>query len=267
MKHELTGGLAVVSYAVTALMLVFVLAPLAIVFVISVSDTPLAVFPPRGFTLGWYWKVLGDPGFRGAVGFSLGLALSATLASLALGIPAALVLVRHPFAGQSMAEGVLMSPLVFPTLIMGVALLQFYAMWNMQNSAINLFFAHILVTLPYVMRTVMASLRQADMTLEEAALTLGANRFRVLWRVTLPQIAPGVAAGALFAFMLSFDNYPISMWLSDAKAEPLPIYLIQAMQRIFDPSVAAMASLMTLIGAVAVFVVEKLVGLRRAMSV
>jgi putative spermidine/putrescine transport system permease protein len=114
---------------------------------------------------------------------------------------------------------------------------------------------------------VTASLQLVDPTLEEAARTLGADRWRTFRRVSIPQIAPGVAAGALFAFMVSLDNYPISMWLSDAHAVPLPMLLFQDMQRVFDPSIAAMASLMILVGAAAVVALEKLVGLRRAMGV
>ena len=123
------------------------------------------------------------------------------------------------------------------------------------------------MTIPYVIRTVTASLLLVDRTLEEAARTLGAGRWSTVCRVTLPQIAPGVAAGALFAFMVSLDNYPISMWLADARAVPLPVLLFQNMTRVFDPSIAAMASLMILVGAAAVIALERLVGLRRAVGI
>jgi putative spermidine/putrescine transport system permease protein len=124
-----------------------------------------------------------------------------------------------------------------------------------------------LVTLPYVVRAVGVSLVLVDHSLEEAARTLGANAWRSFWRVTLPQIAPGVAAGALSAFMVSLDNFPISMWLADARAVPLPVLLFNNMASMFDPSIAAMASLMILIGLTAVMLLERLVGLRRAMGV
>jgi putative spermidine/putrescine transport system permease protein len=105
-----------------------------------------------------------------------------------------------------------------------------------------------------------------DRSLEEAARTLGANRWRTFRRVTLPQVAPGVSAGALFAFMVSLDNFPISMWLANAENNPLPMLIFQRMNSMFDPSVAAMASLMILVGAAAVLILERLVGLRRAMG-
>ncbi len=266
MEARLSGAPAVFAYAMTAGVAVFVLAPLLVAVTISFSDAPFASFPPHGFTLDWYGQVLTDPDFLGAVALSIALALAATAASLALGVPAAFALVRADLPGASLLQNVLLSPLIFPALITGLALLQFYAATDMRHAALNLFFAHTLVTLPYAVRTVTASLRLVDRSLEEAARTLGADRWRTFRRVTVPQIAPGIMAGALFAFMVSLDNYPISMWLADGSTVPLPILVFQNMQRVFDPSIAAMASLMILVGVAAVMALERLVGLRRAMS-
>jgi putative spermidine/putrescine transport system permease protein len=267
MGARLSGGTAWLVYGVTAGVMVFVLAPLLVAVSISFSAAPFASFPPQGFTLDWYAQVLSDPDFIDSASLSIGLALAATAAALALGLPAAFALSRSNLPGAAVLQGLLLSPLIFPVLITGLALLQFYSAMNMQQAIVNLFFAHTLITLPYVVRTVTASLQLVDRSLEEAARTLGADRWRTFRRVTIPQIAPGVAAGALFAFMVSLDNYPISMWLADARAVPLPILLFQNMQRVFDPSIAAMASLMILVGAAAVVALEKLVGLRRAMGI
>lgn len=263
---SLSGGGALLIYGATFAVLLFVLAPLLVVLALSVSNTPFATFPPHGFTLGWYWKVLNDPDFQHSAELSILLALATTLAALALGVPAAFVLTRSALRGRALIQGLLLSPLVFPTLITGLALLQFFAWMRMRDAVVNLFFGHALVTLPYVVRAVGVSLLLVDPALEEAAWTLGASRWRGFWRVTLPQIAPGVAAGALFAFMVSLDNYPVSMWLSDARAVPLPLLLFNDMATLFDPSIAAMASLMILVGAGAVMLLERLVGLRRAMG-
>lgn len=267
MPGRLTGGTALLAYGVTAATMVFVLAPLLVAISISFSDAPFATFPPTGFTTDWYAQVLSDPDFIGAATFSVGLALAVAVSALLLGIPAAFALTRFDLPGGTGLQALLLSPLIFPVLISGLALLQFYAAMHMQHTAINLYFGHLLVTLPYVVRTVMASLLLVDTSLEDAARTLGANRWCTFRRVTIPQIGPGVAAGALFAFMVSLDNYPISMWLADARATPLPILLFTSMQRVFDPSIAAMASLMILVGATAVIVLERLVGLRRVIGV
>jgi putative spermidine/putrescine transport system permease protein len=263
----LSGGAALIAYVVTAATLVFVLAPLLVAVSISFSAAPFATFPPRGFSLSWYAQVLSDPDFLQAASFSIVLALAVTVSAVALGLPAAFALTRFKIPGATALEALLLSPLIFPVLITGLALLQFYSTLGMRSAALNLYFGHLLVTLPYVVRTVTASLLLVDRSLEDAARTLGANRWRTFRRVTVPQIAPGVAAGALFAFMVSLDNYPISMWLADAQATPLPVLLFQNMARVFDPSIAAMASLMILVGAAAVIGLERLVGLRRVVAV
>lgn len=266
MNPRLPAAMAWLLYPITAAVMIFALAPLLVIVAMSVSDTMFATFPPRGFTLSWYGKVLHDPDFIQAVSFSAGLALAATLGALALGVPAAYALVRHDIPGREVVRALLLSPLIFPILVTGVALLRLFSSWNSNNTVLNLFLAHVLVTAPYVIRTVWASLLLADLTLEEAAWTLGANRWRTFRRVTLPQIAPGVMAGALFAFMISFDNYPVSMWLADARNVPVPMLIYRLVAELFTPAVPAMSALMILFAIAIVVAMERLVGLRRAVS-
>jgi putative spermidine/putrescine transport system permease protein len=253
-------------YAVAISMLVFIAAPMLVVMSLSVSNTMFVAFPPRGFTLDWYLKVIEDPDFQSSLSFSVGLAAAATAGALLLGLPAAFALVRFPVPGTAALRSLLLSPLVFPVLVTGLALLQLFSILGWRTVWVNLLLAHILVTSPYVVRTVSASLMLADVSLEEAARTLGASQWRTFVRVTLPQIAPGVAAGSLFAFMVSFDNYPVSMWLADAANDPMPMLIMRKATGVFDPSVAAMSTLMIGLAVVVVLILERLVGLRRAMG-
>ncbi len=232
----------------------------------SVSANAFAAFPPRGFTLAWYGKVLADPDFLSSLSFSASLAAAATAGALLFGLPAAFALTRCAVPGREALRLILLSPLIFPVLVIGVALLRLFSDWNSNSAPFNLLIGHILVTTPYVVRTVTASLLLADVSLEEAARTLGAGWFRVFRRVTLPQIAPGVAAGTLFAFMVSFDNYPISMWLADAQYVPMPMLIYRQVASIFTPAVPATSTLMILFAFVAVVLMERLAGLRRAMA-
>ncbi|MBL6617561.1 MAG: ABC transporter permease [Reyranella sp.] len=267
MAGRLSGGGGAAVYTMAAATLVFVAAPLAVVVALSFSEGALATFPPVGFTTAWYEAVIANEEFQNAFMVSVLLALAATATSFALGVPAAYALDRWPVPGARMIEAALLSPFILPILITGLALLQFLAAMKMRDAAVNLFIGHVLVTLPYLVRTVTASLKQVDRSLEEAATTLGAAPWQVFWRVTVPQIVPGIAAGCLFAFMVSFDDFPISFWLGDAETMPLPIFLHSSMSKVFDPSITAMSSLMILTGILAVIGLEKLVGLRRAMSV
>jgi putative spermidine/putrescine transport system permease protein len=253
-------------YTVTAATLLFIAAPLLVTVSLSVSDTMFVSFPPKGFTLAWYGKVLADPDFQSALSFSLRLAALATAGALLLGVPAAFALIRFPVPGGAAIRSLLLSPLVFPVLVTGLALLQLFSLLRWTVVPVNLLIAHILVTSPYVVRTVSASLLLADVTLEEAARTLGANRWRTFRRVTLPQIAPGVVAGALFAFMVSFDNYPVSMWLADAQNDPIPMLIYRKATGVFDPSVAAISTLLIGLAVAVVLIMERLVGLKRAIG-
>jgi putative spermidine/putrescine transport system permease protein len=253
-------------YSVVSATLLFIAAPMLVTISLSVSDSQFVAFPPRGFTLDWYGKVLADPDFQSALSFSLWLAGFATAGALLLGVPAAFALIRFPVPGGAALRSLLLSPLIFPVLVTGLALLQLFSIAGWRSVPVNLLIAHILVTSPYVVRTVSASLMLADVTLEEAARTLGANRWRTFRRVTLPQIAPGVVAGALFAFMVSFDNYPVSMWLADAQNNPMPMLIFQKATGVFDPSVATISTLLIGLAVVVVLIMERLVGLKRAMG-
>ena len=266
MERDRLGAAAVPLHIACGIIVLFLLVPLVLPIILSVSDTPFVTFPPQGFTLKWYWQVLDEPDFTGSLKFSLMLSALATLGAVALGTPAAIGLVRHRFPGRELIQSLILSPLVFPALVTGIALLRFFSSIGSQNAVVNLTIGHILVTIPYVVRTVSASLTLLDPAVEEAARTLGAGRWATFWRVTRPQITPGLVAGGIFAFVTSFDNYAISMWLFDAENVPLPLTMFSLISRMFDPGIAAIASLMILLSLVLVLVVERVAGLQRAMS-
>lgn len=267
MNERARGPIAWLLALIAAATMIFILAPLVVTIVISIGTSAFAAFPPRGFTLAWYGKVLTDPEFQQSLLFSTILALGATAGALSLGVPAAFALVRHEFPGRAAAGAALLSPLIFPILITGVALLQLFATLNSNNTPLNMLIAHVLVTMPYVVRTVTGSLLLADTTLEDAARTLGAGRWLVFRRITVPQIAPGLAAGSLFAFMVSFDNFPISLWLADAQHNPIPLFIFQRVASVFDPSIAATSTLMILLSMAIVVAMERAIGLRRAVAI
>lgn len=210
--------------------------------------------------------MLQDPDFLDALQLSLLLAFSATVVSMALGIPAAFALTRGHFLGQSFLKELVLSPLIFPALVTGLALLQLLSKLGSDDARLNLLIGHVVVTAPYVIRTAVTSLQLVDINLEDAARTLGASRLRTFWRVTLPQIAPGVAAGGLFAFMVSFDNYPVSMWLANSEYSPVPLVLMRQLVMVFDPSVPTMSTIVIILALIGVLVLERLVGLRRAIA-
>ena len=267
MRRASVKGETILLYGLATLIVAFLLLPLVLPFVLSVSDTPFVVFPPKGFTLHWYAKVLADPDFTGSFGFSVMLSTCAACGAVVLGVPTAVGLVRLRFPGRKLVQALVLSPLVFPALVTGIALLRLFLTLGSNNAFANLIIGHVLVTTPFVVRTVSASLVLVDPDLEEAARTLGATRLAAFWRITRPQILSGLVAGALFAFVTSFDNYAISMWLFDAGHVPLPLMMTSLISRMFDPGIAAIAALMILFSLVMVILLERLAGLRRVLSI
>ncbi|GLK83080.1 ABC transporter permease [Ancylobacter defluvii] len=266
MSENGLGRAAPLIYTLTGLIVLFLLLPLIFPIVLSISDTPFITFPPKGFTLQWYGKVLQDADFTSSFGFSVLLSTTAACGAVLLGTPTAVGLVRLSFPGKGFIQALVLSPLIFPSLVTGIALLRLFSSIGSNDAFLNLWIGHVLVTTPYVVRTVSASLVVVDPGLEEAARTLGAGRFTAFWRITRPQIMPGLVAGALFAFVTSFDNYAVSMWLFDASHVPLPMMMLSLISRMFDPGIAAIASLMIFFSLFMVLLLERLAGLRRAMS-
>lgn len=241
--------------------LLFIMAPLVVPILMSISDTAYITFPPQGFTLRWYGAVLANPEARASFTFSIVLATLVTALSLVVGTPCAMALVRHRFPGRTLLLAMVLSPLVVPLLVIGVALLQFFSWFGSRATFAHLAIAHTVICLPYVVRTISASLMVADPNLERAAMVLGAEPWTAFRRITWHQIKPGVLSGAIFAFIVSFDDYPVSMWLADAQYLPLPLFLYVAIERFFDPSIAALSSLMILFALLLVFVTEKVFGI------
>lgn len=244
--------------------LLLVIAPLVVPLMMSISDTAYIVFPPRGFTLKWYGEVLANPEARGSFLFSLQLAAIVTAISLALGVPCAAGLTRYRLPGSDAVLGLILSPLIVPLIVTGVALLQFFSMMGSRATFMQLIVGHTVVCLPYVIRSVSASFVLVDRNLEDAASVLGAPPHVVATKVVWPQVRPGILAGSVFSFIVSFDDYPISMWLADGDHFPVPLYLYTVIERSFDPSIAAISSLMILFALLLVLVIEKVFGISLA---
>lgn len=251
-----------ILYPLTAILALAIIAPLAVPVAISFSDSIIVGFPPRGFTLKWYAKVLQDEEFLTTLALSAELATIVTVLTVLLGVPCAIGLSRFRFPGRQAVLSLVLSPLIFPVIVTGVALLQFVSALGSRNSFLHLVIGHTAICLPYLVRTVSASILLVDRSTEEAARTLGAGSLTTFRRVTLPQIRSGVLAGCVFAFITSFDDYALSMWLADARTYTLPLQVYVFIERLFDPSVAAISALMILFSLTLLLIVEKAMGLK-----
>lgn len=251
-----------VSWSFIAVIGTFLAAPVVLPITLSVSDAPYLTFPPQGFTLRWFAKIFSDGDFLESLWLSLALAALVTVLSVMLGVSAALAMKSMPGPVRGWLMSALMAPMAFPTLVTGAALLQYFALLGSDWTLAHLTLGHTVVCAPYVLRTVAASLGQVRPNIEDAARTLGAGELACFREVTLPQIAGGVSVGAVFAFITSFDNFPVSLWLADARHVPLPLTIYNYIERFFDPTVAAVSAVTVGISAVAILALERLAGLR-----
>lgn len=252
------GSRLLAGYA--ALACLFLLAPIAIVVLFSFSDGAGFAFPPPAFSLRWFRYLAGRDEFITATLVSLRLAALASLGAVALGLPAALALVRQTFPGKAAIESVLMGPLVLPGIILGIALLQYFTAIGLTRSFDRLLLGHVIVCLPYAIRSIAAALHGLDPSLEEASRTLGAGEWRTFRRIVLPLLRPGLAAAFLFSFITSFDNVVISIYLIGADTVTLPIRIFNHLEWQFDPSIAAISTITLTVTVILVAAAEMLTG-------
>ncbi|WP_315706913.1 MULTISPECIES: ABC transporter permease [unclassified Bradyrhizobium] len=246
--------------------LVFLLAPIAIVFVFALNPTPFIQFPPVGISLRWFEKFFSARDFMHALIFSLEVAVLTTVAATVLGASAALAIARGNIPGARVIIATMLSPLMLPAILTGLALFQAYVLLDVGRPLWGLVAGHTLVTIPYVVRTTLAVLHNFDIRLEEAAQNLGASPARTFFEVTLPLVKPGVLAGAIFAFIVSFDQFPVSLFLVSPGNETLPITLFNYLKFDLDGTIGAASVVSILLAFFVVIALDRTVGLRSTVK-
>ncbi|MDF1720572.1 MAG: ABC transporter permease [Minwuia sp.] len=253
---------------------VFLHAPLIVVIGASFNgggEYAAIEFPPVSPSIEWYFEI--PVGQFESLGLSFALAALASLSAVVIGVPAALGLVRSNLPGKALIGIVFRSPLQIPAVVSGIAFLQMFYLigdttgFYAQGGFIGLAIGHIFIAIPYVVGTVVAVLQRFDHRLEEAALSLGASPWRTFRRVTLPVIMPGVYAGALYAFMVSFGDVPLSIFLTAPGYVTYPVELFSALENDFDPSILASGTLVILFCLVVMIVVQRVVGLDALLKI
>ncbi len=244
----------------------FIFLPLAVVVLISFNGGSVASFPIESWSLRWYATALASSSFTKALGTSLWIAVLATAIAAPISLAAGLAVARGNFPGRSAIEALLMAPILVPGVVIGIALLLSFSWLQFRDAPMRLLAAHVLIALPYCTRTVLASLSRMDDSLIESARTLGADRWRAFLHVTLPLARPGLVAGMIFAFLQSFGDVPVSLFLIDARNNTLPLSIMAYLEYNTDPAVAAISSLITTASLALALVLERLVGLKRALG-
>jgi putative spermidine/putrescine transport system permease protein len=255
-----TSARRLLLVALGAVTVVFLVAPMLVIVPMSFTTTSTLSWPPVGASGEWYEKMLTDPQWSRSFGNSAQVAILTAIVSAAVGTVAALGIVRGRFPGRWLVNALVLSPLIVPVVIIGIGFFSFYARFRLTGSLPGLVLAHAALALPFVIVNVGTALRTMDRNLEMAAANLGADQVQVFWRITLPIILPGILAGALFAFITSWDEVVVSIFMTTARFRTLPVQMWEQVRQVVDPTVAAVAtSLMavTTITLVLVFVVRR----------
>jgi putative spermidine/putrescine transport system permease protein len=263
----------VLTFGWCAFVYLFLLLPLVVIVGASFdAGTGYAamVFPPQDLTLKWYFKISNQQ--YQALALSVGIALLTAILACLLGVPAAMGLVRGNVPGKLLLSAFFRMPLQIPSIVIGLSFLNlYYAMgrmldWNPAGTFTGLAIGHFFHVTPYVIGTTAAVLQRFDSRLDEAARTLGASPWRTFRRVTLPVIAPGIYAGALYSFMVSFGDVPISMFLTRPGFATYPVELYFSLESAFDPSILASSTLVIVFSLVIMLLVQRMVGLNTLLQ-
>jgi len=254
------GPLALVFHT---LFIAFILAPIVMVCAVAFTSEGFISLPTNGLSLRWFRAMLDNPRFIEAFWFSMGLgALSATLA-VALAVPGALALARYRFHGREALLAFFMSPLMIPHVVLGLAFLRFFTSVGLVGTYIGLVIAHVVLIMPYALRLVLAAATGIDATLERAAQSLGASHWTVFRRIVLPLILPGVVSGWVIAFITSFDELTMSIFLASPSTTTLPVRIFLHIEDTIDPLVTAVSATLVYATLIAIFVLDRWVGLEK----
>ena len=234
------GSVAVAVLA--TFVLVFLIAPVVIIVIVSFSGADYLRFPPPSLSLRWYERFFGVASWRHAMWISTQVALLTTVFATVLGFLASLALVRGRFRGKGLIYAFLLSPMIVPTIITAIGLYFFFVRFKATGSILAMALGHTVLALPVVVIIIAATLQGFDVRLEQAALSLGASRFTALRRVTVPLIMPGVLSAALFAFLTSFDELLIPLFLAGAEVQTLTVRVWNSLLLEVDPTIAAVSS-------------------------
>lgn len=250
-------GLTILACLVFA----FLIIPLFIVVVTAFGEEAAIKFPIKGFSLEWFKEVFKTKSFIRGLKTSMNISMASTAAAILVGVPAAYALARGNLRRRAFLKNVFLSPTFVPGIVIGFALFQFLTIKLQMKIMTSLFMGHFLISLPYIIRVVGSSLEQFDFNIEEAAWTLGCTKTTTFVKIVLPNISSGIFASFMLAFINSFNNIPVSMFLSGPGVQTLPIALMNHIEYNYDPTVSAMSVMLMLCTILLMWLIEKTLGL------
>lgn len=253
-----------------ALVFIFLMLPIAMVAISSFAGSATLAFPPRDFTWHWYHAI--TPEFFDALRVSVLVALGTAILSTLVGTLAALGLVRGEFPGKGAVATFCLSPLMVPTLVIGVAAFQFsVVVWDVlgfspAGTLTGLMLGQSAFAIPFVVRAAIGGQAHFDRTIEEAALNLGATPWQTFRRVTVPILAPGITSGAIFAFLMSFDDLPVALFMGGGAATTFPVKIYTSVEFSFDGDLMAVSTIVVACSLLLMLILDRLLGLDKFLG-
>lgn len=244
-----------------AIVFAFLMIPLLIITVTAFGGGSAITFPIDSFSVKWFVNVFMIKSFRSSFLTSIEVALLATMIALLVGIPAAYALARSGMKGRGILKSVFLSPTIVPGIVIGFILYQFLILTFRLPVLISLLAGHFMVTLPYVIRVVGSAMEQFDFSIEEAAWSLGCEKRKAFFRVVLPNVTSGISSAFMLAFINSFNNIPVSMFLTGPGVSTFPATLMNYIEYNYDPTVSAVSVLLMAATVIIMVIVDKTLGI------
>jgi putative spermidine/putrescine transport system permease protein len=267
MRRGLDNGFWLLGLLMIAVIVCFLVIPIVVTAVMAFDARAyLGPLPPPALSLRWFEKFFSDDYFLRGLSTSIKLAVVSVTFSLCVGVATALAVDRGSFPGKEALISLFLSPLIVPPVVTGFALLLFLSQLGLIDGFARLLCGHIIITVPYTIRATLAGLSGIDRSLTEAAQSLGATEGHAFWDITFPLARTGIVSGGIFAFAISMDDVAVSIMLTDANTYTLPVALISSMRANFDLSIAAASVMLMLVTLVLILILEKFVGLNRAIG-
>jgi putative spermidine/putrescine transport system permease protein len=243
-------------WTAATLVIVFLLAPIVVILIVSFNDTTLFSFPPSSWSLRWYYALWNSRSWREAALLSLWIALAVTFASLLIGVPAAYALARSTSRSKRFVEFFLVSPMVVPVVVLAIGLYVLFAPFRLVGTPVAIFLGHMLLALPVVLVIAGAAVRKVHPSVELAARSCGASFLGAFWHVVLPAIRPAILSSGAFAFLTSFDEVVLVLFLGGPRTNTLPKRIWEAVRFELDPSLTAVSTLLCVLTLLALAVAE-----------
>ncbi|MEH2536903.1 MULTISPECIES: ABC transporter permease [unclassified Bradyrhizobium] len=255
-----------ISLVFHTVFVVFMLAPIVVVCLVAFTPDGFLSLPTNGFSLRWFRAIASYPEFVHAFWVSLGLGALSSFVALLFAVPAALAIARYRFLGRDALAALFLSPLMIPHVVLGIAFLRFFTSIGIGGSFAALIIAHVLVVFPFALRLTLAAATGMDRSVEMAALSLGADDWTLFRRVTLPLILPGVVSGWALAFIQSFDDLTMTVFLATPGTETLPVRMFLYIQDNIDPLVTSVSASVIAITMTALVLLDRFYGLDRVLA-